>query len=290
MKSIHTLIPDIYSLVGGEDGLTDAITSHMASDMARALQSSFGKHESRGLRLSGLGDKCPRALWYSINHPELAEPLPPYAKIKYAYGHIIEHLVIGLAKAAGHTVEGEQDEIIVDGILGHRDAVVDGAVVDFKSTATRSFVKFRDKTLAQDDPFGYLDQIDAYVLGSMDDPLVLIKDRGFIVAVDKQLGHVACYEHTIRPERLLERIRVYKEIVRQPSPPDCTCETENEENGNVTLGTTGSYSPYKYHCFPGLRTFIYSGGPKYLVKVVKRPMYRGIPLTEVDKAGKIVYN
>jgi hypothetical protein len=90
-----------------------------------------------------------------VHHPELGEELPPQARIKYAYGHIIEHLIIELARAAGHEVVGEQDEITVDGILGHRDCVIDGCIVDVKSAASRSFLKFRDKTIAQDDPFGY---------------------------------------------------------------------------------------------------------------------------------------
>ena len=48
----------------------------------------------------------------------------------YAFGHMIEGLAIGLAKASGHEVLGEQDEIYVDGIRGpHRDCVIDGCVV-----------------------------------------------------------------------------------------------------------------------------------------------------------------
>ena len=158
MKSIYTLIPDIYDLVGGQNGLSDSITSDLAVNIGNAVQTSLGPQQRRGLRLSGLGAKCPRALWHSIHTPELAEPLPPYARIKYTYGHIIEHLVIGLAKACGHEVTGEQDELSVDGVVGHRDCVIDGAVVDIKSSSSRGFQKFKDKTIAQADDFGYLDQ------------------------------------------------------------------------------------------------------------------------------------
>jgi hypothetical protein len=263
----------------------------MAASVSSAVQRSFGKHEHRGLRLSGLGPKCPCALWYSIHHPELDEPLPPYAKIKYAYGHIIEHMIIGLAKAAGHTVEGEQDEINLDGILGHRDCVIDGCIVDVKSTATRSFLKFRDKTLAQDDSFGYLDQLDGYVLGSMDDPVVRVKDRGYILAVDKQLGHLALYEHRIRSEAIKERIQDYKEIVNQSTPPACRCGiVKDGEGGNLKLDTKASYSAQKFNCHPEIRTFLYADGPRYLVRVVRRPMNSNGPITELDRHGKIVYN
>ena len=282
---IKTLVDDIYNLVGGEDGVSNAIASNMGTDIAGAVQRSLGRQERRGIRLSGLGPKCPKALWHSVHTPELAEPLPPYAKIKYAYGHIIEHLIIGLAKAAGHDVTGEQDELTVDGIVGHRDCVIDGAVFDIKSSSSRGFQKFKDKTIAEDDPFGYLDQIDAYVVGSADDPLVTVKDRGYLLAVDKTLGHVALYEHRIRTDHIRSRIAEYKSIVARESPPLCTCGTRSDgKSGNVALDTKASYSAFKHCCFPSLRTFLYASGPVYLTKVVRVP-----DVTEIDKHGKIVY-
>lgn len=290
-KSIHTLIPDIYEYVGGQHGLEDQLASDLAANVSSALQRSFGKHEHRGLRLSGLGPKCPCALWYEVHHPELAEPLPPYARIKYAYGHIIEHMIIGLAKATGHSVTGEQDEVTCDGILGHRDCVIDGAVVDVKSAASRSFLKFRDKTIASDDPFGYLDQIDGYLLGSRDDPLVHIKDRGYLLAVDKQLGHLALYEHRLRTDTagvplIRERIRSLKELVGLSSHPECECGVVPEgRSGNLKLDVRASYSPFKYCCFPELRTFLYATGPVYLTHVARKP-----DVTEIDKDGKMVYH
>jgi len=286
MKSIHQLIPDIYKLVGGPDGLTDSITSDMGTSISSAVQRSLGKHEHRGLRLSGLGPKCPRALWYSVHHPELEEPLPPWARIKYTYGHIIEHMVIALAKAAGHTVEGEQDEISLDGILGHRDCVLDGCIVDVKSAASRSFLKFRDKTIAQDDPFGYLDQLDGYVVGSMDDPLVRVKDKGYLLVIDKTLGHMVLYEHKVRPESIKARIAECKDIVARSTAPACNCGVVPDgKSGNLKLDTKASYNGFKYCCNPDLRTFLYATGPVYLTKVVRKP-----DVTELDRHGKIVYN
>lgn len=272
MPSIHQLIPDIYNLVGGSDGLSDAITSHIGTNVANALQRSFGPQERRGLRLSGLGDKCPRHLWYATNHPELAEPLPPYAKIKYAYGHIIEHLLIGLAKAAGHEVTGEQDDLSLDGITGHRDCVIDGCIVDVKSASSRGFLKFRDKTIAQDDSFGYLDQLDGYAVASLDDPLVRTKDRAYILAIDKTLGHLALYEHYVRPLHIRKRIADFKRIVDEVVPPRCTCGTVADgKSGNFKLDVKASYSPFKHKCFPHLRTFLYASGQVHLTKVVRVP-------------------
>lgn len=279
--NINYLIPDIYSFLGGEHGITDVLASDMGIDVSNAIKQSINPHERRGLRLSGLGSKCPRALWYSIHHPELAEPVPPYARIKFLYGHIIEHMVINLCKAAGHTVTGEQDELTVDGITGHRDCVIDGAVVDVKSTSSLGFKKFKDKTLAEDDGFGYLDQLDGYILGSQFDPLVTVKDRGYLLAVDKTLGHMCLYEHRLRETSIRERIKTHKEIVGRQHPPECACETETDPAGNVRLGVRASYSAFKHHCFPGLRTFLYAKGPVFFSKVMKTPAYKGMPLKEL---------
>ena len=258
----------------------------MADAISSAVQTSLGEQSRRGLRLSQLGPKCPRALWYSVNKPELAEPLPPYARIKYTYGHIIEHLIICLAKAAGHEVAGEQDELVVDGIVGHRDCVIDGCIVDVKSSSSRGFLKFRDKTIAKDDPFGYLDQLDGYLVGSVDDPLVRCKDRAYLLAVDKQLGHMVIYEHKIREQNIRERIIQYKKVVSLSSPPPCECGTKPDgKAGNIILDVTGSYSPFKYCCQPSLRIFIYADGPRYFTKVVRTP-----DVIEVDKHGKVCYN
>lgn len=289
-KSIYQLIPDIYSLVGGTNGITN-LPPDLGSNVQGAVAASLGPRAKPRLRLSGMGDKCPCALWYSIHRPELEEHLPPYARIKYTYGHIIEHLVIALAKAAGHTVEGEQDEISLDGVLGHRDCIIDGCIVDVKSAASRSFLKFKDKTIAGDDPFGYLDQLDGYVLGSIDDERVVVKDRGYILAVDKQLGHLALYEHYVRNNRIRARIAEYKAIVAMDKPPRCTCGTVvDEKSGNIKLDTRAAYNTYKHCCNPNLRICLYSSGPVFFTSVKKWPKHHGNPLPEVDKHGNYVYN
>lgn len=283
MKSINTLVSDIYKLVGGQNVL---LPSNLGADVQDAVERSLNPQPRRGLRLSGLGPTCPCALWHKINHPELEEELPPYARIKYCYGHIIEHLVIGLAKAAGHDVKGEQDELNVDGILGHRDCVIDGCIVDVKSAASRSFLKFKDGSIKEDDPFGYLDQLDAYLVGSVDDPLVTTKDRAYLLAVDKQLGHLALYEHKLREQSIRDRIKDFKRIVSLEKPPRCLCETISDgKSGNIKLGTRASYNGFKHCCFPNLRTFIYSDGPRFLTKVVRKP-----DVMEVDKHGRVVYH
>ena len=285
--NIQTLIQDIYKVVGKEENwLTSDIATQFTSELTLKLQGSFTPQTRTGLRLSGLGAKCPSQLWHSIHTPLAAEPLPPWARIKYTYGHILEALVIAMAKAAGHDVTGEQDVVSVDGVVGHRDCVIDGNIVDVKSASSRAFQKFKDGSIASQDSFGYLDQLDGYIVGSLGDPLVTNKTSGFLLAIDKQLGHMCLYEHTAREESIRKRIRDYRDVISLDSPPKCTCEeVPDGKSGNYRLGITASYNAFKYECNPRIRTFLYADGPRYLTRVVRKPDVR-----EVDKYGRTVYN
>lgn len=292
MKTINTLIKDIYSTVEKRDGwFTDELAKDFGQEVARRLQKQMSEeHHSVGkkreyLWFGELGPRCPKALWHKYNTPELAEPLPPWATIKYAYGHILEALVITLAKAAGHTVTGEQDAIHVDGVKGHRDCVIDGCIVDVKSASSFSFNKFKDGSISQNDSFGYLDQLDGYLVGSLSDPLVTVKDRAYLLAIDKTLGHMCLYEHRLREDSIRERIKHYREIVGRDTSPACQCGTiPDGKSGNIKLDVKASYNSFKHSCFPSLRTFLYASGPVYLTEVKRKP-----DVTEIDKTGKIVY-
>lgn len=289
--TIESLIPDIYSYLSS-GGWPDEDT--IAKEVSLKTKGRNDAGPGR-LRLSAMGPSCDRALWCSVHAQELAQPLPPEAIFKFQYGHIIEALVIALAKASGHEVTGEQDEVVVDGVVGHRDCVIDGVVVDVKSTATHMFDRFSKGQGLDEDPFvaGYLAQLDGYVVGSADDVLVRDKSRAYILAVDKQLGHMVCHEHKTRPEKIKARVAECKKIVSSDRMPECTCGTVADgESGNIRLDTKASYSPYKFVCFPELRTFLYSTGPRYLTRVVKRPydVRKKQYVPEIDRHGKFVYN
>lgn len=286
---IQTLIPDIYKVVGSNEGW---FNGNIAEDFSRELnlklvERAKPRSEVSSLRLSKMGEYCPCQLWHSVHTPELAERPQPHALIKFTYGDILETLVIALAKAAGHEVTGEQDELILDGIKGHRDCVIDGCTVDVKSINSLGFQKVK-AGLVPTDPFlrDYLDQLDGYTVAAYEDPLVRVKDKAYIVFIDKVLGKLALYEHTVRPEHIRERVRISKEIVGRSQPPACECKTVPDgKSGNVRLDTKGSYNPFKYCCRPSLRTFLYASGPVYLTRVVRKP-----DVIEVDRHGKVVYN
>jgi hypothetical protein len=266
MKSIYQLIPDMQDYISKNENWYEQTLS-LNMDL-RQSRPDINKDPRRGLRLSGLGDKCPKALWYSIHHPERAEPLPPHAIFKYKYGLIIEDMALALARLAGHSVTGEQDAVAVDGVLGHRDAVVDGCVLDVKSCNSFAFDKYKNRQVEEDIFLsGNLLQLDGYILGSRSDPLVTVKDKGYILAIDKTLGHMVLYEHELREQQITDRIEYYKSIVSLPSAPGCQCNAVRDRaSGRLRLDTKASYSDYKSICFPHLRMEIISGKPVYFIQ------------------------
>lgn len=283
---------DINDLIDRNDGwFTPELSEEFSRELGqRLVRETAPRSAVPSLRLSQMGPRCPRSLWASIHSPGVQEPLPSAARIKFTYGHLIEALAISMAKAAGHEVTGEQDELVVDGIKGHRDCIIDGCIVDVKSCSSLSFLKFKDGSIGQSDTFGYLDQLDGYLVGSLEDPLVRVKDRAYLWAIDKQLGRMCLYEHRLREQHIRSRVKTYKELVALPEAPRCTCGTEPDGvSGNIKLDVRASYNNFKYFCFPELRTFLTSTGPRYLVKTVRPPKRRdGSLVPEVDRLGNLV--
>ena len=157
-KTIDTLIPDIYSVIEGKGGWDKTITEYLSKGIAKTAESRFKEPQAprRYLSLSSVGSKCKRKTWYRINKPDLAKPLSPQLLGLFFYGDLLELLILALARAAGHDVQGEQDRVDVYGIKGHRDAVIDGVTIDVKSASRYGMTKFEKHALKEDDPYGYI--------------------------------------------------------------------------------------------------------------------------------------
>lgn len=258
MASIDTLVDDIYALI--------------ASGEAEFRHEPFKKDVQKPmLRMSNFATPD-KQLWFAINRPDLAEEMPPWALFKFNYGHILEDVVLDLAEQAGHTVEGRQDEREYCGLKGHMDAIIDGVLIDVKSANSRSFDKFKQHRLADDDAFGYLDQLSLYLLSSRDDERVKVKDRGAFLAIDKELGHLCLDWYKKKEVNYEKEIERKLQLLGEKSPPHHCCNSiAMGSSGNLRLGVRCSYNPYKWACHPELRAFQYSYGPVYLTKVVRTP-------------------
>lgn len=239
--------------------------------VSRSLLKGAEKREAY-LRFSNMGSPCERKLWYEVNHPEDREELSADVLLKFLYGHLIEAFVLLLAEVSGHSVEGTQDESELFGIKGHRDAVIDGVIVDVKSASSFSYKKFAEGRLVEDDPFGYIPQLQGYLKAGEEDPLVTDKSRAAFLPVDKTLGHFCLDFHEKTDWNWEEIIEHKKGVIAQEEPPERAFDPEPMgKSGNMKLGTFCSYCSFKEKCYPELRTFIYSTGPVFLTKVAKTP-------------------
>lgn len=276
IKTIDTLVTDIYKVL--QDGLPEEYDEGriqaFGETLGRIVASRIdgGRSHVPALRMSNIGSPCERKLWYSINASEQREELPPATRMKFLFGDILEALLLFLAEAAGHTVEGTQDTQEIEGVKGHRDAVIDGVVVDAKSASTYSFKKFEDGSLEGNDPFGYVDQLQSYLYAGQSDDKVTDKDRAAFLVVDKTLGNICLDIHKRKDFPYDALYRYKKEVVNSPEVPERGFEPEADGvSGNLALGTNCGYCDWKHVCYPNLRTFLYSGKPRFLTKVVREP-------------------
>lgn len=274
MKTINSLIPDIYEQVDKGLILTDEEKQELGVKLVDAVMQGLGKKEEQPkglLRMSNFGTPCKRKLWYMVNMPEVAEKLMAWTRIKFTYGHLLEQLALLLTKKAGHEVVGEQDTLNYENIVGHRDGVIDGVLVDVKSANARGMDKFREHRLEQDDPFGYLDQLSLYSLASRNDESVVVKKEAAFLVVDKELGHIVLDKYKVK-DITKEEIDATKEMLANPAPPRRHYDPiPDGKSGNYQLDMPCRYCDYKYQCWPGLRAFLYSNGPRWLTRVTREP-------------------
>lgn len=275
MPKIDTLVQDIYKILESKDFNLDA--ENLAKTIKHRLES---KQRGGTLRMSSIGQACERKTWYSVNNPDAAEKIAAHTYLKFLLGDIIEEVVLALAKAAGHTVTGEQDTLEIAGIKGHRDALIDGMLVDVKSANSRSFGKFRYHKLHDEDPFAYLKQLALYHHASRDKE---VSGEAAFLAVDKELGHIVLDRYAQDTkfdwEKYVERKKL---MVARNSPPSRHYDDKPDgKSGNRVLGMECRYCPFKELCWskeeggPGLRMVVFSNGPRWFTKVVREPSPRG---------------
>jgi len=273
MKTVDTLVDDIYAAV--EEGFEPdfAYVTDFQEDVAAALLKQFkpaNRKRGNHLRMSNIG-KPDCQLWHEINETD-GEGIDAQTRVKFLFGDLIEALMLYLVKEAGHKVTHEQAEVEVNGIKGHMDCRIDGVPVDVKSASPFGYKKFKEGTLAHDDPFGYMAQISGYAEPEKDE------SAGFL-AFEKVLGKIA-YMRVDRNDMIdvPSRVDHMKEVVSLEEPPErCFEPVPDGKSGNMKLPTNCSYCAFKKTCWSdandgdGLRLFLYSTGPRWLVEVEKLP-------------------
>ncbi len=278
-KQLDTLVPDIYEILGnlskGEPlPITEeALDETMASMKEAILHWATPRKRDTDftVRMSNVG-KPSRQMWFEKRDPSGRGDVDGATQIKFLYGHILEEIVLMLVRMAGHNVTDEQKEVTVNGIVGHMDCKINGQVVDVKSASKFAFNKFRNGTLAADDPFGYLGQLAGYEKAEGTD------EGGFLV-INKESGELCMYvPDDLDKPNIDTKINSLLDELKLDTPPEMCYNPEPEGlKGNMKLPKGCTWCKYKHECHKdandgeGLRTFKYSTGFKYLTKVVAEP-------------------
>ena len=281
MKKLNTLVEDIYDSIsvlndGTALNLSDEDIDSFGNAMKEVLRKwSHPKERStkNNLRMSNVGRPM-RQLWYDLKEDDDRAQLPLESSvfIKFLYGHILEEVVLLLVKLAGHEVTSEQEEVDVDGVIGHMDCKIDGEVVDVKTASGFAFKKFRDGTLRDDDPFGYMSQLAGY------EETAKTNEGGFLV-LNKESGELALYipEYLDKPN-IRKKIEKIRESLTVDEPPDrCYNSIPEGKKGNMKLDRGCFYCRHKNPCWEdanggeGLRVFKYSNKLMYFTNVVVEP-------------------
>ena len=266
MKTIDTLVEDIQQVLisGVPEGLDiDGICAEFGTRLSAMFKSrleGYGKKQVKRLRLSAIG-RSELQLWHEIKGGVEGEPLSASTLLKFLYGDVIEEILLTLSEVAGHKVTHRQETVEVDGVVRHIDAGIDDEVVDTKSASSRSFEKFKDGSLVNDDPFGYVYQIGSYATAKR-------KARGFLFAMDKTLGHITLLKIDQWPN-IRERIAFLKDMLSRDVPPDYQCSTKKDKQGRTYLGAPCSYCPTKHACHKNMYMTQTSYGPRFMLNEVE---------------------
>ena len=216
------------------------------------------RDSSFSLRMSNIG-KPVRRLWFD-KHNEIKDDKPhPKTFIKFLYGQLLEEVLLVLARLTDNEVDSEQKEVVVDGVSGHMDCKINGEVVDIKTASGFAFRKFKDGSLREDDPFGYISQLTGY------EEAEGTEEGGFLV-INKENGEL-CFFSPDDLDKPVIRDRISKVVkaIKKTKPPEELCYQPVDEGkkGNRKLHKNCTFCPHKFECFKdcnegeGLRTFKY---------------------------------
>tara|TARA_R110002020_G_scaffold198231_2_gene399471 strand:- start:6075 stop:6941 length:867 start_codon:yes stop_codon:yes gene_type:complete len=275
-KNLSTLVEDVYHTVTGiTDGeeIPEELLDNLGDKIKQTIK-TWGTPQNRNqfkLRMSNIGRPA-RQLYYGQQQTEAVKHSAS-TQIKFLYGHILEDILIFFVKLSGHEVTAEQKEVKVNGIKGHMDCKIDGEVIDIKTASNFGFKKFKNNTLRDDDPFGYITQLASYERAEG-------TTNGGFLALNKESGELALYqpEELDKPNintligRLVEVLADFSK-----APEKCYKPIPVGSKGNMKLPIGCVYCAYKIKCNrdvndgKGLRMFKYAKGIDYLTTVVSTP-------------------
>ncbi len=291
-KLIANLSKDIYTVLDSTQehlpnaDLAAGYAMRIGGEFAKATLKRDKPRQKGKLWASDLGKKCLRQHWYNFNMPEASSGLLGHTKFKFLYGNILEEAVLYMAEEAGHEVTCLQERVEYNvarpnldwQITGRIDAVVDGILVDVKSTSSFGYTRYKYGITPANDSFGYIQQLSFYhAFGDFDH----VQGQAGFIWIDKQNGHITYNDSPLDDSRTLEDkanvIIDSIETVDEQDVPKAYAPEPYGKSGNMALAMPCSYCSFKRQCWKdsnggkGLRTFAYSHKPVDLVEIKREP-------------------
>lgn len=289
MKKIETLLKDIDNIfVDPNHKVSEDNLKLFMDNLGKVVKDHIeksGTDKESYLRMSmiGLPD---RKLYFELKFPAKGNQVNSQLQQRMLFGHVVEQLLFFLAREAGHTVDCEQMEVVINGVKGHLDARIDGVITDSKSVSPYQFPKFYSPpTLKANDSFGYVPQIGGYHTAAV--ALSLTSDeRAAILALNKSDGEkrLLFFDEMDWPN-IPQRIDHIKAMLDKPEPPPELCyqPVPKGKSGNEVLHPTCKYCRHKFKCHKNIRVFGYSNGLEFFTKVLDTPSVQEIQLTDEQK-------
>ena len=244
MKSIHTVIPDIYDVMKSKDysGDLSSIAMQAGREVEDAIKDAFTPYkENRGLRMSGIG-RCERAQWYNYKG-HTPEPIKGEVYLTFLQGHVLEAVLVALVKLSGHEITEQQKKHTVEGINGSQDCTIDGELVDIKTASAWSWENKFKETGIDGDAFGYIKQLSAY--GKTDS-----RKEGYFLALNKNKSTLKLCKQELEQD-IDTYIVSLKEKMESDTPPMriANATTWNKAKTQEKLCMTCSFCGFKEDCY-----------------------------------------
>lgn len=275
MPDISTLIQDVQSATEGKYGpISDELMDWYLEGCRNLAYLQTAEPKPRkyiGVSAAGQPDW---KLWHTFNDPDSFRKLTAQTRMMFNIGHVQELQVLMLAKHSGHEVITCDESLEGFGVKGHFDAIIDGQLVDVKTTSPYGYSKFEKSTILQSDPYGYIKQLAGYAAftGHKD---------GYFWAIQKSTAEMCL---TYIPEEYMwegEQNLTYKaNMVRGPKPTKMCWEDDKadvhyrpveKDNGNVEIPKGCQFCERNHVCHADVRAFKYANNTQYLMKVKSKP-------------------
>lgn len=243
-------------------GMSEAVLDQAARDFRDALDRRFNKPPKDGFSM-GMSKVGRPTCQIQMEKMGAEREEKPYSfHMQMLIGDMTEIAAVAILKAAGVTVENEQEKVELrvagERIFGRTDVTINGKIWDIKSASPFSFQnKFSRgfNAVAQDDVFGYVAQGYSYDHATG-------KPFGGWIVIEKSTGEWAVCE---TPENdtehkvtaLTDVFHTVKKI--STDAPFERCFTDEPDTyykkptGHRVLGKACTFCDFKWSCWPGLK-------------------------------------